>query len=48
MLAAGVLFAGSIFVASEQGEEIVTLTTFEANGSAVETRLWVVDYDGVF
>ena len=48
VLAAGVLFAGSIFVASEQGEEIVTLTTFEANGSAVETRLWVVEDDGVF
>ena len=46
LLAIVVLFAGSMLVASEQGEEIVTLTTFEEDGSAVETRLWVVDDAG--
>ena len=46
VLAGMVLLAGSMWVASEQGEEIVTLTTFDANGSAVETRLWIVDDAG--
>ena len=45
-LAAIVLFVGSIFIASERGEEIVTLTTFEIHGVAVETRLWVVESEG--
>ena len=46
LLAVIALFVGSILVASEQGEEIVTLTTFEADGSAAETRLWVVESEG--
>ncbi len=46
LLAIVVLLSGSMLVASEQGEEIVTLTTFEEDGSAVETRLWVVDDAG--
>jgi hypothetical protein len=46
LLAAVVLFVVSIFGFSEQGGEVVTLTTFEADGSEVETRLWVVDASG--
>jgi hypothetical protein len=45
-VALGVVFFGAIFVASETGGEIVTLTTFEADGSPAETRLWVVDDAG--
>ncbi|MDH3213884.1 MAG: nitroreductase/quinone reductase family protein [Myxococcales bacterium] len=43
-LAAG--FVASILLASEGGEEIVVLRTFDAGGSPVETRLWVVDEGG--
>jgi hypothetical protein len=46
LLALAVLFVASIFAASEMGSEVVTLTTWEADGSPVETRLWVVDDDG--
>lgn len=46
LLALVVLFVGSIFLASEQGEEIVTLTTFGVDGSAFQTRLWVVEDGG--
>jgi len=34
LLAAVLLTAGSMWIASEQGGEIVTLTTFDADGSA--------------
>jgi len=46
LLALAVLFVASIFAASEMGSEVVTVTTWEADGSPVETRLWVVDDDG--
>ena len=38
--------AVSMWVASEAGEEIVTLRTFAADGEAFETRVWIVDEAG--
>lgn len=46
VLALVVLFFGGIYAASELGGEIVTLTTFDAAGDPIETRLWVVDDAG--
>ncbi len=46
LIAAAVLFVLSTFAASEAGEEIVILRTFEADGSPAETRLWVVEDGG--
>ncbi len=46
VIAAAVLFVASIFAISEAGEEIVILRTLEADGSPVETRLWVVEDGG--
>lgn len=45
-LVAAVVFGGSILFASEQGGEVVTLMTFDAEGKGSETRLWVVDDAG--
>lgn len=39
-------FYGAIVLASESGE-VVTLTTFAADGTPHATRLWVVDHDGL-
>ncbi len=47
LVAAALLFVISILVASEGGEEIVTLTTVESDGSELATRLWIVDDGGV-
>ncbi len=41
------MFVVSILVASEGGEEIVTLTTVESDGSELATRLWIVDDGGL-
>ena len=46
VVGAAALLLASIFAVSESGTEIVTLESFEAEGTPVETRLWVVDYDG--
>jgi hypothetical protein len=46
LLLLAVLFALSIGLASEGGEEIVALETRAADGEAVVTRLWVVDDGG--
>lgn len=46
LVALGVLFVAVIFGASELGGETVTLETSDASGGIVETRLWVVEYDG--
>ncbi len=46
LVALGVLFLAVIFGASEMGGETVTLETTDADGGTVETRLWVVEYDG--
>ena len=46
VLGAAGVFVISIFAVSEAGEEIVILRTFEADGSPVETRLWVVEDGG--
>jgi hypothetical protein len=43
---AAVLFGASIFYASEQAGEVVTLVTFDTDGAGAETRLWVVDDGG--
>jgi hypothetical protein len=43
---AGALFIGSIFAVSELGGEVVTLATVAADGSPVQTHLWIVDADG--
>lgn len=42
----GAAFLVAIMIASESGEEIVTLTTLDAAGTPQETRLWVVDDEG--
>lgn len=47
LAAAALLFVISVLAASEGGEEIVTLTTVESDGSELATRLWIVD-DGGF
>ncbi len=41
-----VLFGGSILFASEQGDEVVTLLSFDLEGKGGETRLWVVNDAG--
>ena len=46
VLAAALLFVSAIYTASETGGEVVVLRTSEADGSTVETRLWVVQHDG--
>ncbi len=46
LLALAVLFVASIFAASEMGREVVSVTTWEADGTPVETRLWVVEDEG--
>jgi hypothetical protein len=46
VLAAALVFVAAIFAVSEAGEEIVVLLTREADGSTVETRLWVVEDGG--
>ncbi len=47
LVAAALLFVISVLVASESGDEVVTLTTVESDGSELATRLWIVD-DGGF
>jgi hypothetical protein len=37
---------GAMFAASELGGEVVTLTTFDAEGASHETSLWIVEDDG--
>ena len=44
VVAAGALGV-SMILASELGE-VVVLTTFDTNQSAVTTRMWIVDHDG--
>ena len=41
-----VLVIVGIFAASELGGEVVTLQTLAADGTAIETRLWIVEVDG--
>ena len=44
---ASLLFAViAIFVASEMSGEVVRMRSFDIDGRAKETRLWVVDYEG--
>ncbi len=48
ILALGVVagaFVVSMILASELGE-VVVLSTFDTNQSAVTTRMWIVDHDG--
>lgn len=45
VLAAALLVVAAERFASESGE-VVVLETRDAEGSPVETRLWIVDYDG--
>ncbi len=40
------LFFGMIGLASELGGEVIVLTTADAAGEQVETRLWVVNHEG--
>ncbi len=40
-----IVFYGVILVASESGEVLV-LSSVDADGKTVETRLWTVEYDG--
>lgn len=40
-----IVFYGVILVASESGEVLV-LSSVDADGKTIETRLWTVEYDG--
>lgn len=42
----GLFFAGARFVAPEFAGEVVELKTFDADGRAHETRLWIVERRG--
>jgi len=42
----GVAFVSAVFVASELGGEVVTLTTADERGVEYQTSLWVVDHRG--
>jgi hypothetical protein len=46
LVIAAVLFGASVFYASEQAGEVVTLVSFDSDGAGAETRLWVVDDGG--
>ena len=46
LIAVPVLYGASVYVASEYGGEVVTLSTADNIGRLVETNLWVVDFDG--
>jgi hypothetical protein len=40
------LAAGTVYVLSEIGPEVVTVETFSPDGTPVSTRLWIVDAEG--
>lgn len=47
LIAFGLFVLAAQWIAAESGSEIVVLTTHDATGAPHETRLWVVDIDGI-
>ena len=46
VLAAGMLFLGSIYAVSEAAGEVISLTTYDEAGAPHTTRIWIVDDGG--